>query len=232
MKNNIALLIYFIPVIAFSQIEKGNYLIDFKGGSSRIFSESGVLSNSYSTNQKTVNLNFTAGYIIDSSFIAGIGAEYLLQKEQRINSIYLVSTDYGQDGYLDITSEAVLPIIYLGFYKKIFNRFYFFTSINFEYGTVKSVSNSLSIGSYLVTSTHLDSGKDHTVIIGKHKTMYSEIFISSIKPSLTYYLSPHFGLNLELGGIDYVSSKLDADMAQWNINFNPVNWKFGIQLSF
>jgi hypothetical protein len=232
MKRNIVLLIYFIPVFALSQIEKGKYLIDIKGGSSRIFSESGVLSNSYSTNQKTINLNSTIGYIIDSCFVVGVGTEYLMQKEHRSNALYLVYTDYAQEGFVNIESEAIMPILYLGYYKKVFDRLYFFTTLYFEYGNVKSVYNSLNVGTYLVASTHLDSGKNNAVITGSHKTVYTEIFIGSMKPSLIFYLSQHFGLNLELGGIDYVLKKLDADKAQWNINFYPANWKFGIQVIF
>jgi hypothetical protein len=215
--------------------------MNLEGGFSKTFNESGVFSNSFNGNAKNTDVILSVDYMVNKSFAIGIGVEYLRQKEERANSLLIIMSKNTimQEAYSDISSEAIMPLVHFKHFKEIFNNLYFCTTMGFEYGNVKTITHSVYVSAlsypvdssnYLIPYTNNTSG--NSLPMNLDKTSNSELFVCNLKPSLIYFISPHIGFNLEVGGIDYVLTKWDFDLAQWNINFYPSNWKFGLQLKF
>jgi hypothetical protein len=223
---------------AFSQIDKGKFVIDLKGGFSKTFSESGVNTNMLSGNAKISNITFTAGYALSNNFIIGFGADYFKQKEQREGHLTILNYLSIQEEMDEITSEVIMPSVYLGYYKKVIENLYFTTTFGLEYGNVKTTNKYTYVSGQPMTLSTPDTSvlsENSTSEVGVRSgksVSHTELFMCNIKPALTYYVFPHLGLNLEMGGLNYSLTKWDLDLAQWNVNFNPSNWKLGVQLCF
>lgn len=238
MKNYIFLFLFFMSIDAFSQIDKGKFVIDLKGGFSKTFSESGVNTNILSSNAKTSNITFTAGYALSNNFIIGFGVDYFKQKEQRLGSLTILDNISIQQEIDEITSDVTMPSVYFGYYKKVIENLYFTTTFGLEYGNVNT-TNKYTYASaqpmtvYTPDISALSENSTSEVGVRSGKSVsHTELFMCNIKPALTYYVFPHLGLNLEMGGVNYSLTKWDLDLAQWNVNFNPTNWKLGVQLCF
>jgi hypothetical protein len=80
---------------------------------------------------------------------------------------------------------------------------------------------------------------DHIIIADQYLLPYSRVYEESsdfdlfkveIIPELTYFISSRFGLSQGLGGIEYSMLDWETDNSSRIINFNPVNWRFGIKV--
>lgn len=236
IKSSLSFILLLISFNCFSQLEYKKIVFDLNGGFSKTFNESGVYGNSLSSEIIASNVRFTVGYALNNSIIAGIGFNYMHKDEERINILLLSKTlNYNKT---QINSNAVMPVIYLGYYKQIYERLYFSTILNFEIGNIKSdeewtsiirtnVNSSGQEWSY-IDSTNISAGSFSVL----NKPFSTETLIGSISPAFTYYLTSHIGLNLRFGGMEYILPEMDTELAQWNFNFDPTNWKFGLQLVF
>ena len=82
---------------------------------------------------------------------------------------------------------------------------------------------------------------DHIIIADQYLLPYSRVYEESsdfdlfkveIIPELTYFISSRFGLSQGLGGIEYSMLDWETDNSSRIINFNPVNWRFGIKVKY
>lgn len=210
----------------FAQIEKGNILISGFGSYIKTATESGVTTNRYSSNIKSLNTGASFGYFLKDRFIAGVGVEYLQTKEVRNNFLYI--NKYFQEEQFHTKNQGLLPFAYIGYYYPIIPKLSFNTNLKISYGQIKSEYQTMYAGS------EMPLNDQYAVIVTpylKSRSEYEEIdyFEAQITPELTYNLAKKFSVYLGLGGISYSMIDMKTANSNWLVSFNPNYWTLGIK---
>jgi hypothetical protein len=229
MKRNALIVMVVLSALNLqAQFKAGNSIVSLNGNYSKNNNESGVLSNSNSTNGQYLNVGTSFGYFITDNVIVGIGLDYNLRKETRSNFLFFNS--FLQQELMDLKSRIWLPTVHVGYYKHVFRKLYFNTNLKFGYGKIKSDVYSARAGVSLSNSSTVsinDNGIINAEISGQYENKY---FGVQLNPEFTYFVSPKLGLCLGLGGVDYSILDGKKENSSWNVNFNPSFWNLGIKI--
>lgn len=224
-------LIVFSTLDLFSQIEKGRIIVSIDGNYRKSTTENGVTLNQNVSQIKNLNIGTSVGYFITDRFVVGVGLDYYWDKESRTTELMI--NRFFQIEVMNIESNAFLPNIYLGYYYPILNKLYLNASLKFRYGKVKTDYNTMIAGSVYYQSDNVIIITDQyssTYVMSSEESSKIDLFNAEVVPELTYFISSKFGLCLGLGGIEYSIIDWETDNSNWSINFNPVNWRFGMKL--
>ena len=220
----------------FAQIEKGDFLLQFQGSYTKSPSEVGVTSNSFYTVQNQLSLGGTVEYMIGENFSAGIGLNYLWNKEDRESMMSLGTNSFALLNYEDlkIKQNTFLPQVSLTYHFKIIDRLFINPSLAVAYGIAKSEYDT----KILYASTTNSSTTNYTLIDGssqintgsitKREETDAELFAVSLSPTLSYFFSKKFGLNLSLGSVEYGLVDWETKQSIIVADFTPKYWRFGI----
>lgn len=223
-KSVIIVLIVFSTMDLFGQINKGDIIISFDGNYMNTKTENGVTTNLSSTKGQYLSIGSSFGYFFSNQFIMGIGLNYDWGKETRANKLYF--NNFVQEEVMDITSNVILPNIYLGYYFPITSKLSFNTNLKLSYGVIKSDYSTLYAGAgSFITDSVINTNSNY--FRGSEKQSKTDYFSTQICPELTYFISSKFSICLGLGGLEY--SLIDWKKEKWIVNFNPSYWKFGIK---
>lgn len=232
MKKNLIPFLFLIlfASTAMGQITKRDIIIGFNGNYTNATKETGVITNSYKTDEKYLNIGPSAGYFLTDNFIVGIGIEYIRNKETRKNSLYFNDRIHLES--LNIKSKAFLPNVYLARYFSLTNKFYFSAKMKLSYGQVKVEYETKYLEKESLPSDglyYISEGTSHSVnsLSGESDADY---FSPQLIPELTYFISDRFSACLGLGGIMYSITDWKGSSSDWNINFNPACWSLGIKI--
>ena len=233
-KNVLVVLIVFLTMDLFSQIDKGNIIFSIDGNYHKTNTESGVTTNHHSTQGKYLNVGPSIGYFISDRFLIGAGVDYVREKETRNNSLF-TNNEYVQMEVMDVKSEALLPSFLLGYYYPIADKFYFSANLKISYGNIKTESSSL-----VATARKLDTNgieylgidQSPTTLTSRQSYYSTDYFSTKISPELTYFLSNKIALNLGLGGVEYVLTDWESNNSSWAVDFNPNYWRLGMKMVF
>lgn len=238
MKKVILFLVFVIcSPHGFSQLEKGKTIINLNGMYSKTYNEYGIYHNHYESLTKTTNIGVGIGGIIKDHFILGVGVDYsktnkkVLYHEERhwnVNNEDLITVYYGSDEKI---TQSTSPYIYMSYYIQVTGCLYMQTHLSLKYSSIEDRVKYSSIPMYHFPS--LTQPNPNTLISTEGSYSFDYWFVSAhLNFSMVYYLTSYAGLYLELGGMEYAISEWDFDRTLWNINFNPVNWKVGLQFCF
>lgn len=232
MKTHVLIVLISLSTMdLFAQITKGKMIISVDGNYTKTTSEDGATTNQNTAQIKNLSLGASVGYFITDKFMAGIGLDYYSSKEYR--TIEMMVNRFFQVEFMNIKSKAYLPNIYVGNYYQITNKLYINTNLKFSYGNIKSEYNTVIVGSVIYpTDTIIMLTDRYSSTYSGSSEMNSELdfFNAKLFPELNYFISSNFSLCLGLGGIEYSMIDWKTDNSNWIINFNPVNWKFGIKM--
>jgi len=230
----LSFLLPFLYLNVFSQIQKGDVCISFNGNYSKSTNESGVLTNSFTTESKNLNIGSSFSYFITNRVAIGIGLDYLWSKSVTDN-IQTIPNKFFQINQMDVKTNIYLPNVSVAYYYPIIDKLYFDLRLKCSYGKSKAKYNST-----VFTAAYFDDDDDpYTISLhtGRFSSNYkyygdneNDIFIANINPELTYFLTPSIGISLGLGGLEY--SLIDWNTDQYNcaINLNPNYWNLGFRL--
>ncbi len=212
----------FTTVSLFAQVEKGRVTFSADGNFTKTTSQNGVTSNQTVAQVKEMTLGTSIGFFLTDRFVAGVGLNYLWNKENRLATTSMQKFLHVESMWLQ--TKAFAPYIYLGYYYPVANRLYFNSNLNLSYGKAKSKYRSQILGmvydsddGYTTTTSNDDSNPD--------------LFSVEILPELTYFISSKIGLSLGLGGIGYSIVDWESDKSGWLVNFNPTYWELGLKLN-
>lgn len=230
-KNVLIVLIVLSSLDLLAQIGKGKIMVSVDGDYIKTSTENGVTTNQNLAQIKNLSVGTSVGYFITDRFIAGVGLDYYWDKESR--STEMMMNKFVHVEVMDVKSYVFLPNIYFGYYYPINNKLYINANLEFSYSTIKSDYNSLIVGRVThATDTVVSLSDSLSPTYHKSYGGNSEVDFFSVRlfPELTYFITSNFGLCLGLGGIEYSMADWKTDNSSWGINFNPVNWRFGIKI--
>lgn len=232
MKKNGLLFLFVLSTFdLFSQINNGNFVIAFDGNYMKTSTDNGVTTNFTDNKGQYLNISSSIGHFFTNSFVVGIGLDYIWVKEVRDNTLKF--NNFIQEEEMKITSKALLPNLYLGYYYQIINNLYFNANIKFCYGKFNSEYTTLyaGMGLFNTDSTFINLTPHDSYVKGYSMESKYNYFSTKISPELTYFISPKFGINIGLGGIEYSIIDWKSNNSNWTVSFNPNYWKFGIKIN-
>ena len=228
-KNLLIVLIAFFTLDLFSQIDKDDVIFSVNGNYVKTTTENGVTRNQNSSQIKDLSIGATFGYFVTDRFVAGFGLDYYWNKEARRSGLYI--NNYMQKELMKITSDALLPNVFVGYYYPIIGKFYINTHLKISYGKLKSDYNTVILGTFNDPIDGISVINEPSTYIKEYEwNSKTDYFSVSLSPELTYFITPNFGVCLGLGGIEYSMTDWITDNSNWGINFNPAYWKFGIKI--
>ena len=226
-KISLFILITISSLNAFSQIDKGVFLLSANGNYSKANTENGVTTNLNQTNGQYLNIGIFAEYFIMKNVVAGVGFDYNWNKEIRLN--HLNFNNFYQAENMDLKSHILMPNIFLGYYYRILDKLYLNTNLKFGYGKYNSHYNTLYVGTSYGTDDELND-VNNGYVRGRESENKYDYFGAQISPELTYFFTKRFGINLGLGGIEYGIIDWKKDNSSWIVNFNPNYWVLGFKI--
>lgn len=228
-KNLLIVLIAFLTLDLFSQIDKNDVIFSVNGNYVKTTTEDGATTIQNSSQIKDLSIGASFGCFITDRFIVGFGLDYYWNKESRISGLYI--NNYIQKELMKITSDALLPNVFVGYYYPIIGKFYINTHLKINYGKLKSDYNTLIVGSVNYPGDTITELNNTSTFLKTYEgNSKADYFYVNLFPELTYFITPNFGVCLGLGGIEYSMVDWKTDNSNWGINFNPVYWKFGIKI--
>jgi hypothetical protein len=235
MKTNFFILIFLsVSLIAQAQLEKGKIVLDISGNFSRTFSESGVTTNAFSSKTKELNTQFSLGYCLSNSIVAGIGFGYSYGKSSTVNEIIDYSVFNIIVNQTDETTKIPMLLGYLRYNKGVVNRLYIGVDFNFGYGWANSTTSYMYASSkaYSADSTRYIGDDNSSSDNGGDQKFDANILMAELSPRITYFTGNHFGIFLNLGGATATVQDGDFDTTQWIVNFDPRYWSLGFEVKF
>ncbi len=233
-RSSLVLLMFFLSIGVFSQINKGDILISGYGNYNESLSESGTYKNNLSVEGKYLEVGTSLGYFLSKKIVVGFGVDYMSTKEDRVNSTAL--NVFHQSDEIIINSHALLPTVYLGYYYQLVNKLYISGNLKVSYGKLKSDYETIFSG-------YTDLITEGTVVLGDGDYDYYTSYYGYVEdasnvdylriqllPELTYFISSRFSLNLGLGGVEYAETDWNSNSSEWNVSFNPSYWKLGFKI--
>lgn len=204
MKKSILFLVFTgCYISALTQTIDQGWVMFLQGDYSKSLSSTGVSTNSIEKDGKYMDLGLSLGYITKGGFSIGAGIDYLWAKESQASTLAI--DRYLQIELLDTKSNGIIPNVYVGYYYRIINEFYFNCNLKIGYGKISSEFEDEILSRALLYSDddypYLDEdGNSHVGTIVSNKY---DFFSTGIYPQLNYFIKKHVGLCLILGGVEY-----------------------------
>lgn len=230
MKSHLFLAIFLLwSISSMAQINKGAIILMLDGNYNKSSNSFGVSTNQTSIEGNYLTLGTSAGLLLTDRWMLGIGVDYNRNKETRTSMMFI--NQYYQVEKSDIKSNALFPNIYVGYYYPIINKLYLSAKAKFSLSNITTDYNTLIAG-------RINNLSSFFIPIFAEGTLYSftnerstktDYFSTSVIPELTWFFTSKLGLRLALGGIEYSILDWKSNNSQWDINFNPSHWSFGIQ---
>ena len=210
-KSIISTLFILMSLSMYSQIHKNTWEATVDGQYGRTKGDYGTGSNYFSTEQLSLGAGASIGYHFSENFMIRLGLDFNHTANNTMNylTIHLSETTGMQ---MDLRQEFIsvlLPNISFSYSHKIFDRLYYSTCFKTGYGIVHS--DDLWVNA----SGHSDGIKESFHILD-----------FQLSPEFSYLFTNHFGLYLNLNGIEMVADPKFTNPVL-NINFNPTYWKLG-----
>ena len=197
------MLFLLFPLFAYAQPDSSKLIIRFNGGYADTGSSNGVASlGAFESNIRDWNVGLTVGFLFGKRWEAGIGFEYLKQKGTSTSTIFFPNH-----------WTAIVGKAYLAGHWRMSNRLYFNPMLSLGIGKVKSGSEVLNF-------------------LGFESDFSYDYFAINLAPAFSFYLNPHFALNLETGSFSFATTDWEWDNKQWLAHINPAYWKLGIIVMF
>lgn len=207
-----------------------------------IFSAEGSYNEASINNGTTLHLNETeghylvggisAGFFLTDRFIVGFGLEFNKSAEDRY-ALLILNNSYIQEEKMKIKSSLLSPNLYAGWYFKIINNFYCNVNLKISYGKINTEYQS-KIGARSkftrdsVQFYPIDGSLAYSATFESDSKF--DYFSAGIHPQVTYFMTKNFGIYISLGSIEYSILDWENDNSEWNANFNPSYWRFGVKL--
>jgi hypothetical protein len=132
----------------------------------------------------------------------GFGLDFAYELDQKLFKSEILNKYY-QSERNKTASSIILPNIYAGYYKQIFDKLYFTTNLRLGVGAVfyRLIGSTSSYDEQAgLFTTDLDQVREFSVLT-----------TVDIKPEFTYFFSKKIGISLYTGGIEY-------SMVKWNFS--------------
>lgn len=225
-KNVLIILIIFTTLDLFSQVGKGKISIAASGNYIKTSSEIGVTTNQFYTKGNYLNTGASLGFFATDRWIVGAGLDYIYNKETRYNRLLI--NNFYQYEKMELKSKVFLPNVYLGNYFQVVNKLYVITTFKLSYGTARTtgIANYTGGGYIADTVYNWDNYENGDNFDYKNSFLNAELF-----PEVIYFISPKFGVCLNLGGVSYSMTDWKRNESSFAINFKPDYWRFGIKIN-
>ncbi len=223
MKKTIfTVLLTLLTIYANSQIEKGSKLLTLNGMCANINTINGVFNSSLEENKKTLSLGASYSFI-QKEFLFGFGLDFAIERNKKFFKNEILNKYYQSEQNTTVSS-IILPNIYVGYYKHIFDKLYFTTNLRLGVGAVfYSLNGSTSL---------FDEEEAGTMISELNQAREIAVLTTvDVKPEFTYFFSKKIGISLYTGGIEYSMAKWNFTSSNLILNFNPNNWLVGLKIS-
>ena len=187
--------------------------------------------SSLDTKNKTVDTDFKIGVAVSKSFVLGLGLEYAHTTENRNYFTYDQTT--AREELMTVKSHAILPNIYLKYYKPFFTKFQFALNLNAGYGTIESEYSSITTSITPIVgpgSNEIGTGTSANIVSGYGSSSGINIFVVDLQPEIHYFITPTLGAMVQLGGVSYTLYGLEDH--NWIVSLNPSTWSYGLFLRF
>jgi hypothetical protein len=212
----------------FSQIMKNDFLLSLDGNYVKTYTENGASTNQSRSQIEQLVLGPSIGIFVTDHIAVGAGLDYIWSKE-KINSILCTDNiTYIQREYMETTSNAFIPNVYMGYYYPVINKLFMSARLKVSYGQVKSDEVSIVAGFY--NNSGAVSEDPSSYIYSSSYNKKYDYFSANISPELTYFIGKRFGLCLGLGGVEYALPDWETGSSSWDVNFDPSNWTLGFRL--
>lgn len=217
-------LFFITNLLIYSQVKKGDVILDFTGSYIESINNSGVSMSNYSGKTNTIDVGFSFGYSISNSFILGLGIEYDHIKDIRNYSFSYYNAFFLAE-QMEIKTNVVSPLFYLKYYKQVFDKLLFSINFNASYGFTDSNYQSMNVGASSFTQNNFPPFS-----ISNSKDSKGNYLSIALQPEFNYFLTEKLGLIVKIGGVRYNSYEFKDH--EWKISLNPSNWDFGLFLRF
>ena len=234
MKKSLVMLLM-IPVLAYAQPDSSSFILHFSGGYADLGTSNGVSSlGSVISNANNWNVGLTVGLPIGKKWAAGIGFEYLKQKNTTLSEIYIPKEWYAiQETETKI--NLIIGKVYLAGYWRLVNNLYFNPIFSSNVGK----ANSAQVSMKFVTKDYSSLPNEfvlieieNPILIGEKEDISYNYFALSFAPAFSFYFTRNFALNLETGNFQFSATDWKWDNKQWLANINPTYWRLGIIVAF
>ncbi len=221
MKKSICtLLLAAITIHAFSQLEKGSRMLTLNGMCSVTNTSSGTYRNSLEEHAKSLLLGGSYSFVQKNLLFGfglylGAGLNKQTFKTETLNTYHQYENER-------VLSALILPNVYVGYYKRVFERLYFTTNLRVGVGGIFNSSSN--------TTTFYEEGISILRSQLTYKTENAMVAIAGVQPEFTYFFSKKIGISVFTGGIEYSIADWNFASSNFMINFNPNNWQVGLKI--
>src|SRR5690554_795490 len=223
MKNlAVTLLVLCCTLPLHAQLQKGTVLISAEGNYQKSLNDNGPTTNHTQSKAKNLNLGVSLGLALRDNFVVGVGLGYYRSVEDRSSQVFMGETISAE--LMELTTSSLMPSVFAGYYAPIMDRLYLSTNLKLAYGNISSEYSTFMAFQSISWSS---SSEFRTA----ENSNSSDLFVTTLYPELTYFITPKLGLSLGLGGIAYSIPDWETDSASFLVNFNPAYWSFGLKLA-
>ncbi|MCL2073536.1 MAG: outer membrane beta-barrel protein [Marinilabiliaceae bacterium] len=234
MKNLIFLTLFLIiPVFTHAQPDSSKIIIRFSGGYSDNALSNGVTSiGAVNANITDWNLGLKIGTLVGKNIEIGLGIDYLKQQSEAQSQILIRDYRWIYE-YTTTDAHLVVGKAYLSYRWQILNRFYFNPIFSIDIGKTKGEQVIFTALSDETFSSEPTTNLPISDIIWLGKESFSHnYFAINLSPAFSYYFSPHFAINLEIGRFGYSTIDWGLENKQWLASLNPAYWQVGLIFAF
>lgn len=239
---------FFLFFLIFSIFEltaqtENNFILKTNIGYSYIHNDNGDVSSqstglNYGEKINDLNFSVTAGKNFRSHFNYGLGLSYNTIKkevnpENDIPELNNSAVYIGAFSYVNSveTSRIISPIIYFQYYSNFSERIYITFDLysKYDFDLTKTESTLYNPNFIIYSYDEFDQFKTEI------KRQYLNV---GMFPSVRINLYKNFGMDFSFGTIEYriktVDSRtnIDKKTTEFNLDFNPENWKIGFYVTF
>ena len=225
-KNKFFVLFLLFPLFAHAQRDSSSTILRFNGGYADIGTSNGVASlGASASNTRDWNVGLSVGFPVEKNIEAGFGFEYRKQKIATTSQIFIppreqmLPSRFGAIQFTDTDMNLIIGKAYLIRYWRLFNRLYFNPMLSIGIGKVT--------GTQKTNTLHVPPNEPFFRYYYESTISYG-YFALSLAPAFSFYLTPQFALNLEIGSFQFSTTDRKWDNKQWLANVNPVYWQLGI----
>jgi len=120
-------------------------------------------------------------------------------------------------------------VFYVSRYLPIWRKLYFTPAFYLGYGSIKGDCSMRYLSVDLIELFPQISSTFPSFPFSSYENkISSDYFYMQLSPELTWFVSNHFGLNVQMGGMGINVVDFDWKNNRKQINFNPSFWKLGI----
>lgn len=232
MKRIFITIAFNITVMAsFAQISKGSVQLSIEGYYMKTPMEFGVKTNQFAQLTKQGTIGVMGEYFLSDKLSLGIGIKYQSQKDERYNSVYILSSVV-QNERLESEQSAWLPVLAVSYYQPLINKLYLSCSTSFTFGTINAESESFVVSATPMPMPEFAITEDNRSVFSYVEKDDHRFTGFKIAPRIHYFATGYLGFYLGLGGADYTMIDGDTDNSSLQLDFAPKNWSFGVNLTF